>query len=58
MLVGIEDPIEHIYFTLVGVVRFLSGLYTLHDVWERPPANNLPQTLHSAGVYGTGVRQV
>jgi len=29
-------------------------LYTLHDVWERPPANNLPQTPHSAGVYGTG----
>ena len=30
------------------------GLYTLHGVWERPPANNLPQTPHSAGVYGTG----
>ena len=30
------------------------GLYTLHDVWERPPANNLPQTPHSAGAYGTG----
>jgi len=23
-------------------------------VWERPPANNLPQTPHSAGAYGTG----
>jgi hypothetical protein len=30
------------------------GLYTLHDVWERPPANNLPQTPHSVGAYGTG----
>jgi hypothetical protein len=30
------------------------GLYTLHDVWERPPANNLPRTPHSAGAYGTG----
>jgi len=30
------------------------GLYTLHDVWERPPANNLPQNPHSAGAYGTG----
>ena len=30
------------------------GLYTLHGVWERPPANNLPQTPHSAGAYGTG----
>jgi hypothetical protein len=30
------------------------GLYTLHDVWERPPANNLPQTPHSAGAYDTG----
>jgi len=30
------------------------GLYILHDVWERPPANNLPQTPHSAGAYGTG----
>jgi hypothetical protein len=30
------------------------GLYTLHYVWERPPANNLPQTPHSAGAYGTG----
>jgi len=23
-------------------------------VWERPPANNLLQTPHSAGAYGTG----
>jgi hypothetical protein len=30
------------------------GLYTLHDAWERPPANKLPQTPHSAGAYGTG----
>ena len=30
------------------------GLYTLHGVWERSPANNLPQTPHSAGAYGTG----
>jgi hypothetical protein len=30
------------------------GLYTLHDVWERAPANNLPQTPHSAGAYDTG----
>ena len=30
------------------------GLYTLHGVWERPPANNLLQTPHSAGAYGTG----
>jgi hypothetical protein len=30
------------------------GFYTLHDVWERPPANNLPKTPHSAGAYGTG----
>jgi hypothetical protein len=30
------------------------GLYTLHDVWERPPANNLPQTPYSAGAYDTG----
>jgi len=29
-------------------------LYILHGVWERPPANNLPQTPHSAGAYGTG----
>jgi hypothetical protein len=55
MLVGIEAPIGHIYFMLVGVVRFSSGgLYTLHDVWEKPPANNLPQTPHSAGAYDTG----
>ena len=30
------------------------NLYTLHGVWERPPANNLPQTPRSAGAYGTG----
>ena len=30
------------------------GLYILHGVWERPPANNLPQTPHSAGAYDTG----
>jgi hypothetical protein len=30
------------------------GLYTLHDVWERPSSNNLPQTPHSAEAYGTG----
>jgi hypothetical protein len=23
-------------------------------MWERPPANNFPQTPHSAGAYGTG----
>jgi hypothetical protein len=34
--------------------RGSGGLYTLHDVWEIPPANNLPQTPHSAGAYGTG----
>ena len=27
--------------------------YTLHDVWKKPPANNLPQIPHSAGAYGT-----
>jgi hypothetical protein len=26
-----------------------------NDVWERPPADNLPQTPHSAGAYSTGV---
>jgi hypothetical protein len=30
------------------------GLCTLHDVWERPPAINLPQTPHGAGAYDTG----
>ena len=43
---------------LLPVNREFTGssgsLYTLHDVWERPPANNIPQTLYSAGAYGTG----
>jgi hypothetical protein len=29
------------------------GLYTLQEVWQRPPANNLPQTSHSVGAYDT-----
>jgi hypothetical protein len=39
---------------LARVTGSSGGLYTLHDVWERPPANNLPLTPHSAGAYGTG----
>jgi hypothetical protein len=35
-----------------------SDLYTLHDVWERPSANNFLQTPHSAGAYGTGYIQM
>ena len=43
------------YFELYHDALSSSGdLYTLHGVWERPPANNLPQTPHSAGAYGTG----
>ena len=42
--------------TFKGIFNFHTsgGLCTLHGVWERPPANNLPQTPHSAGAYGTG----
>ena len=44
------------FWTLLisGLFGSSGGLYTLHGVWERPPANNLPQTPHSAGAYDIG----
>ena len=34
--------------------RFERWPLRIARVWEKPPANNLPQTPHSAGAYGTG----
>jgi hypothetical protein len=45
---------EHHWKNKKGGLGSSDGLYTLHDVWERPPANNLPQTPHNAGAYDTG----